>query len=97
MDRALEGWFTDPYARHEARWLSLGQPTKVVRDGDVESYDDPPEGPAVRELTPIEPTHHADASSLERADDEEREGPYDPKRANQRAADVIDQTPQLNF
>ena len=38
-----EGWFTDPFGRHEARWLSKGKPTKLVRDGSVESYDDPPE------------------------------------------------------
>jgi hypothetical protein len=41
-----EGWFTDPFGRHEARWLSFGTPTKLVRDGAVESYDEPPdEGP----------------------------------------------------
>ncbi len=38
-----EGWYTDPYGRHEARWLSDGAATKLVRDGDVESYDDPPD------------------------------------------------------
>ncbi len=38
-----EGWFTDPFGRHEARWLSFGTPTKLVRDDGVESYDDPPE------------------------------------------------------
>jgi hypothetical protein len=38
-----EGWFTDPFGRHEARWLSFGTPTKLVRDGEVESYDEPPE------------------------------------------------------
>jgi hypothetical protein len=37
-----EGWFTDPFGRHEARWLSNGTPTKLVRDGEKESYDDPP-------------------------------------------------------
>lgn len=37
-----EGWFTDPFGRHEARWLSGGKPTDLVRDGDVESYDEPP-------------------------------------------------------
>jgi hypothetical protein len=36
-----EGWYTDPYGRHEARWLSDGTPTKLVRDGEVESYDKP--------------------------------------------------------
>jgi hypothetical protein len=39
----LEGWFTDPFGRHEARWLSDGTPTKLVRDGELESYDDPPD------------------------------------------------------
>jgi hypothetical protein len=38
-----EGWFTDPFGRHEARWLSSGKPTKLVRDGEVESYDEPPD------------------------------------------------------
>jgi hypothetical protein len=38
-----EGWYTDPYGSHDARWMSAGRPTKLVRDGDVESYEDPPE------------------------------------------------------
>jgi hypothetical protein len=45
IDTEQEGWFTDPYGRHEARWLSKGAPTKLVRDGDVEAYDEPPDGP----------------------------------------------------
>ena len=49
-----EGWFTDPYAVHEARWLSAGRATKLVRDGGVESYDDPPDGPFVAEPVRIE-------------------------------------------
>ena len=49
-----EGWFTDPYGVHEARWLSAGRPTKLVRDGEVESYDDPPDGPFVAEPQRIE-------------------------------------------
>jgi hypothetical protein len=38
----LEGWCTDPFGLHEARWLSDGVPTKLVRDDGVESYEDPP-------------------------------------------------------
>lgn len=38
-----EGWYQDPYGRHEARWISDGEPTKLVRDGVRESYDSPPE------------------------------------------------------
>jgi hypothetical protein len=37
-----EGWYTDPYRLHEARWFSDGEPTKLVRDGAEESYDPPP-------------------------------------------------------
>ena len=38
-----EGWYTDPYRRHEARWMSDGTPTDLVRDRGVESYDAPPD------------------------------------------------------
>ena len=36
-----EGWHADPFGRHEARWMSDGTPTTLVRDGDVESCDAP--------------------------------------------------------
>jgi hypothetical protein len=39
MGDSLEGWYTDPYARHEARWMSQGKPTRLVRDGRVEASD----------------------------------------------------------
>jgi hypothetical protein len=38
-----EGWYTDPFGLHEARWMSAGTPTKLVRDEGVESYEDPPD------------------------------------------------------
>jgi len=38
-----DGWHADPFGRHEARWMSDGTPTGRVRDGDVESYDAPPD------------------------------------------------------
>lgn len=47
-DNDLEGWFTDPFALYEARWLSDGKPTKLVRDGDTTSCEDPPDGPWVK-------------------------------------------------
>jgi hypothetical protein len=25
-----EGWYTDPYGRHEARWMSAGTPARLV-------------------------------------------------------------------
>jgi hypothetical protein len=50
-----EGWYTDPYGRHEARWLSDGTPTKLVRDGEVESYDKPPDEAPTQKAERIEP------------------------------------------
>ncbi|HEX4218282.1 MAG TPA: hypothetical protein VHZ02_07935 [Acidimicrobiales bacterium] len=77
-DQASEGWFTDPYAIHEARWLSAGRPTKLVRDGEVESYDEPPpEAPStVPERLEAHPSA-ANGSDLIRADDAEQTDPYD--------------------
>lgn len=86
-----EGWYTDPYARHEARWLSDGRATKLVRDGDVTSYDEPPGGPFLSEPEPIEFHPGWDsADDLRRADDAER-GPLDLDRgeAYMRSMDAL--------
>ena len=40
-----EGWYQDPFRLHEARYFSAGRPTRLVRDGDVQSYDEPPVAP----------------------------------------------------
>jgi hypothetical protein len=40
--REQQGWYEDPFRLHEARYFSAGRPTKLVRDGHVESYDEPP-------------------------------------------------------
>jgi hypothetical protein len=53
--QGLEGWCTDPFGRHEARWLSAGSPTKLVRDGEVEAYDDPPDEEPTLQAQLIEP------------------------------------------
>lgn len=42
VERVLQGWYEDPFHLHEARYFSAGQPTKLVRDGGRESYDEPP-------------------------------------------------------
>ena len=40
------GWHPDPFGVHEARYFSAdGQPTKLVRDRGMESYDEPPSDP----------------------------------------------------
>jgi len=41
----LQGWSDDPFNLHEARYFSAGRPTKLVRDGSVETYDEPPSEP----------------------------------------------------
>jgi YD repeat-containing protein len=38
----LHGWQADPYGQHETRYFSQGQPTRLVRDGDRETYDEVP-------------------------------------------------------
>lgn len=93
-DESLEGWYTDPYGRHAARWLSRGEPTKLVRNGMVESYDAPPDEPPTRLPERIAPEPVTEGDDLRRADDPERAEPYDQKRANRPAWDAYDGTPQ---
>jgi hypothetical protein len=70
-----EGWYTDPYARHEARWFSDGAPTKLVRDGEVESYDAPPDEEPSQKAERIEPEVAATGGSdLIRAGDPQSGG-----------------------
>jgi hypothetical protein len=38
----LQGWNADPFGLHELRYFSAGNPTKLVRDSGVDSYDEPP-------------------------------------------------------
>ena len=88
-----EGWYTDPFGRHEARWLSVGEPTKLVRDGEVEGYDDPPN--ETRSVTPVrieDGDEAANGGDLRRADEAERGPAYDPKKAARAVFDVFDQS-----
>jgi len=71
MGLPLEGWYTDPYALHDARWMSEGRPTALVRDGDIENQDPAPDGPFT--VTPIRLGLNGSPSDLRRADDAERE------------------------
>src|SRR5258708_34532110 len=94
MPEALEeGWFTDPYERHEARWFSQGRGTKLVRDRGVETYDEPPDGPptGVAEKIVIDPPAFLGPSDLLRADDAELED-FDRKEATRAAVDAFDQS-----
>ena len=40
-----EGWYRDPYLRHDARWYSAGKPTALVMDDGSVSRDPIPDGP----------------------------------------------------
>jgi hypothetical protein len=89
-----EGWFTDPYGRHEARWLSQGEPTKLVRDDGIEAYDEPPTDPPGQVAVRIEGdgSDSAGANDLRRADDAESGDGYDPKKAARAAWDTFDRS-----
>jgi hypothetical protein len=91
-DPSMEGWFTDPYGRHEARWMSEGTPTALVRDGEREGSD--PVGDEPFTVTPvrIEPDGPGDGSDQRRADDAQTEQPFDSSEASRAATDVYDQT-----
>ena len=41
----VEGWYKDPWGRHEERWFSDGTATKLVRAGGEVSHDEPPNEP----------------------------------------------------
>jgi len=81
-----EGWYQDPFGVHEHRWMSRGQPTKLVRDGGSESYDPPPDLPLPGVLVP------ADAGSSAAGDDTgeaDQESSYSNRRARRAALDAI--------
>jgi len=64
-----EGWYTDPYRLHEARWFSDGTPTALVRDAGVTSKDPPPDTPYLVPPEPIPEKATSTANDLRRADD----------------------------
>ena len=43
MSDIQQGWYEDPWGRHEARYFSAGRPTDLVLDGTVEGHDPPPD------------------------------------------------------
>lgn len=64
-----EGWYHDPFRLHEARWFSDGNPTALVRDGRVESRDDPPSSDYEAPLELIDDGDESSPDDLRRADD----------------------------
>jgi hypothetical protein len=51
---AAQGWYSDPYCEHKARWFSAGSPTALVRDDGVEATDPPPKIAFAGQLEPVE-------------------------------------------
>ena len=59
----LQGWHPDPFGLHEVRYFSAGRPTKLVRDGRVDTYDEPPEDGVVATAAASAVDGHASAAS----------------------------------
>jgi len=51
-ESSAEGWYLDPFGVHECRWISDGIPSKLVRDGNTEFTDDPPDRPPSHPFIP---------------------------------------------
>ncbi len=79
-----EGWYVDPHGVYEARWVPAGTPTALVRDGEVEAQDPPPNISYVGELTELTETAPRDGDDLLRADDADSK-PFDPDREQEAA------------
>jgi hypothetical protein len=84
-----EGWYIDPFGRHEARWISDGQPTALVRDGPVEAQDPPPGLPITGPLERVAESVPPNGDDLRRADDAEAKE-FDPKSMTDAASEAID-------
>jgi hypothetical protein len=90
-----QGWFRDPFSVHEDRYFSAGQPTRLVRDGGVEAYDEPPDRPFVAsDLVPAtgDTEMWSGGSDLRRADDANLDGPYSAGAAKRAAMDSVTRT-----
>jgi hypothetical protein len=85
------GWFLDPYHLHEFRYFSGGIPTKLVRDAGLESFDPPPDIPLPGPPTRAARTapRSSGPADMRRADDAEREAPYDQRTACRKATNAI--------
>jgi hypothetical protein len=82
-----EGWYRDPFAIHEDRWMSQVRPTKLVRDGGVEAYDPPPDLPLPAELVSAV-SDSGEASGAPGEGDAGQPG-YSDRRARRAAFDAI--------
>jgi hypothetical protein len=96
MEHQAQGWYRDPWAIHEDRYFSGGTPTKLVRDGSRESYDEPPPGESPPEAGLVSaerlPDEANGGSDLRRADGAADDPPYEAGKARRAVLDVFDRT-----
>ena len=85
----MEGWHTDPYGRHEARWMSRGTPTSLVRDGGIESSDPVEDMPFERTPVAVRTDGVHGGSDLYRSDDANRQPLPDADRYKTMAFDTM--------
>jgi hypothetical protein len=64
-----EGWYLDPYKIHQQRWISKGRPSDLVRDGEHEGKDAPPDRPPSLPLVPAPVDGSLGWRDTRRADD----------------------------
>jgi hypothetical protein len=86
-----EGWYQDPFRRHQARWFSAGTPTALVSDHGVESHEAPPDAPITEALGPLAETEEEDGADLLRSDAEPADRIFDPNAAWVSRADGTDE------
>jgi hypothetical protein len=94
----LQGWHADPFGLHEQRYFSAGEPTKLVRDGDVESYDSipgqespPDEEPAAVTAGTPDPT--AEAGTAAAVNGESLAGEAEARTDEPESAELADPPP----
>lgn len=68
VNERVEGWCSDPYSRHQVRWMSEGKPTDLVKDGDIEGRDPVSDVPFRVSPVPLAEVSQG-FGDLERADD----------------------------
>jgi hypothetical protein len=91
-----EGWYRDPYGRHEDRWFSAGHATKLVRDQGIEASDPPPDEPLPQPLVECdEGAEIANGDDMKRADSATRD--EEPITNGQEVRAVLDDAQRYGY
>jgi hypothetical protein len=86
-----EGWYVDPYGVHEARWISAGRPTSLVRDAGVEAQDPPSSDAFDGPLQELDDSQVTGGDDLLRADSAEAET-FDPDASQDAVWDTFSES-----